>query len=48
MSTDSHRAQLPVLPTYDAEHFGLKMSKEISMTTVEDACTSPIWYTPGN
>ncbi len=46
MSTDSHRARLPVLPAYDAMRLGIKMFKKVSLTTQELAYTSPIWYTP--
>ncbi len=34
------------MPAYDAKRFGIKMSKEVSLTTQEPAYTSPIWYTP--
>ena len=30
-----------------AKKFGVKMPKEVPMTTTERAYTSPIWYTPG-
>lgn len=33
-------------PDFDAKRFGVKMSKEVPMTTTERAYTSPIWYTP--
>ena len=38
----------PRWTAYDAKYFGLKMAKEVPMTTTERAYTSPIWYTPGN
>jgi hypothetical protein len=36
----------PRWTAYDAKRFGVKMSKEVPMTTTERAYTSPIWYTP--
>jgi len=36
----------PRWPAYDAAYFGVKVPKEVSMTTTERAYTSPIWYTP--
>jgi hypothetical protein len=36
----------PSWTAYDAKRFGVKMSKEVPMTTTERAYTSPIWYTP--
>ncbi len=38
----------PRWTAYDAKRFGVKMSKEVQMTTTERAYTSPIWYTPGS
>jgi hypothetical protein len=32
--------------TYDAKYYGLKLPKEVPMTTRERVYTSPIWYTP--
>jgi hypothetical protein len=37
----------PRWTAYDAKYFGVKMAKEVPMTTTERAYTSPIWYTPG-
>jgi hypothetical protein len=37
----------PRWTAYDAKYFGVKMSREVPMTTIERAYTSPIWYTPG-
>ena len=37
----------PRWTAYDARYFGIKMPKEVPMTTTERAYTSPIWYTPG-
>ena len=37
----------PRWTAYDAKYFGVKMPKEVPMTTTERAYTSPIWYTPG-
>ena len=48
MPTNLLHARLPVLPAYDAKGFDIKMSKELSMTTQEQAYASPICYTPGN
>ncbi len=36
----------PRWTAYDAKYFGVAMSSEIPMTTIERAYTSPIWYTP--
>jgi hypothetical protein len=36
----------PRWPAYDAKYFGVKVPKEVPMTTTERAYTSPIWYTP--
>jgi hypothetical protein len=37
----------PRWTAYDAKYFGVKMPKEVPMTTTERAYTSPIWYRPG-
>ena len=36
----------PRWTAYEAEHYKIKMPKEVPMITTERAYTSPIWYTP--
>jgi hypothetical protein len=36
----------PRWTAYDAQRFGIKMAKEVPMTTQERAYVSPIWYAP--
>jgi hypothetical protein len=36
----------PRWTAYDAQRYGIKMSKEVPMSTQERAYTSPIWYSP--
>ena len=36
----------PRWTAYDAKRFGLRLPKDVPMTTTERAYTSPIWYTP--
>jgi hypothetical protein len=38
----------PRWTAYDAKYYGVKMTADVPMTTVERAYTSPIWYTPSN
>ena len=39
-------ARLDELRADDAKRFGVTMKKEVPMTTIERAYTSPIWYEP--
>ncbi len=36
----------PRWTAYDAKRFGIKLPKEVPMTTTERSYTSPIWYSP--
>jgi hypothetical protein len=38
----------PRWTAYDAKYYGITMTPDVPMTTVERAYTSPIWYTPPN
>jgi hypothetical protein len=38
----------PRWTAYDAKYYGVKMTADVPMTTVERAYTSPIWYTPAS
>jgi hypothetical protein len=38
----------PRWTAYDAKYYGITMTPDVPMTTVERAYTSPTWYTPPN
>lgn len=37
---------IPRWTVFDANHYKLKLDKDINMVTTERAYTSPIWYMP--